>query len=102
MKTYTCCIAAIVLLPMCSTSDPSAATMSTASATSTATVTTADATTTPAPATGSNLFTSVGDTVKPEAPDAAFYEFGTLSLARTEPIHHDFTLQNASNETLDI
>ena len=47
-------------------------------------------------------FTAVGDITKPDMPDNVFYDFGTLSLARTEPIKHTFTLHNGTDAPIKV
>lgn len=47
-------------------------------------------------------FTAVGDVTKAETPNSVFYDFGTLSLARTQPITHSFTLHNDTGAPIDI
>lgn len=93
MKSYTCCIAAIVLLPMCTSSDPATPGATPADGQSTATAQSPSAAD-PAQNLAQHPFETVGDAVKPDTPNAAFYDFGTLSLARTQPIQHDFKLHN--------
>ena len=44
----------------------------------------------------------VGDTTKPNVPNVVFYDFGSVSTARSEPIKHDFVLRNRSNSVIAI
>jgi hypothetical protein len=96
MKSYPCCIAAFVLMPLCTPSTTSTATATPIASTASAETPAATPTTPPSP------LTSVGDTVKPEAPNAVYFDFGTLSLARTEPIQHDFKLHNSGTTPVSI
>ena len=97
MKIYTCCISAIVLLPMCTTQVADSTAAPTPSA-SLPTVSIPDV----APTTGVHSFAAVGDTVKPDVLDSVYYDFGTLSLARTEPIKHVFKQHNTTDAAITI
>jgi len=90
MKLYSICIPAFVLLPIC--------TSQVADSTSTP----PPAMSTPAEATEVSPFTAVGDTTKPDSPNSVYYDFGNLSLARTEPIKHVFKLHNNTDAAVTI
>jgi len=90
MKIYSICIPAFVLIPMCTSQVADSTTPLTP----------------PAPQVsipaGPSPFTAVGDTTKPDAPNSVYYDFGNLSLARTEPIKHVFKLHNNSDAAVTI